>query len=376
MNKKLREALLALDELDAKLREAAAEERENLEKQYTTQFREVQRLKLEAEVAKMDREQPKKSANQIMRETIKQVRSRHLDGEFTLNREGATQVITSGVIQEGERTNMESAGIPVTINDLINPLEMDLIYDKLGLQVATGVKGQIQWPCLDTTAEVSVGGELDDVDTKALDFSKITATPVKVGISIAVSNEAINDEAFDLVGTIKAQMNKAIGRTLNKRVLALSAPLSKPAFVGPLVSHKQTGTITAGAPTYKEIKALKGKVLGTGAQMAGFCYVMDAAMYSLLECTPKDAGAGLFVIENGKIDGDPVFITDLADYAGKIAAGCFAYEALNQHGPVYFIVDPYTKAKNNVTVFTLNADFSLTYLVSAHSTKQAPFVVA
>lgn len=359
--------------MDSKL---SAEEREQLNREWDVNDKAMATINQREQNEKFQREQPKKSANEQMREVIKQVRSRQLDSEFVLNREGATEVITSGVIQSGERTNMESAGIPVSIKDLINPMEMGLIYDKLGLQVATGVKGQIQWPCLDTTAEVSVGGELDDVDTKTLDFSKITATPVKVGISIAVSNEAINDEAFDLVGTIKAQMNKAVGRTLNKRVLALSAPHAKPAFVGPLVSHKQTGTITAGAPTYKEIKALKGKVLGTGAQMAGFCYVMDAAMYSLLECTPKDAGAGLFVIENGKIDGDPVFITDLPDYAGKIAAGCFAYEALNQHGPVYFIVDPYTQAKKNVTVFTLNADFSLTYLVSANSTKQAPFVVA
>ena len=103
---------------------------------------------------------------------------------------------------------------------------------------------------------------------------------------------------------------------------------------------------------------------------------MDAEMYSTLECTPKDNGSGLFIIEGGKIDGDVVFITDLAEYAGKIVAGCFAYEALNQHGEVHFIVDPYTKAKKNVTVFTLNADFSLTYLVSANNTKGAPFVVA
>ena len=171
-------------------------------------------------------------------------------------------------------------------------------------------------------------------------------------------------------------MNKAVGRTLNKRVLALSAPSAKPAFVGPLVSNKQTATYTKAGATYKDVKALKAKVLKTGAQMAGFCYVMDAEMYSTLECTPKDNGSGLFIIEGGKIDGDVVFITDLAEYAGKIVAGCFAYEALNQHGEVHFIVDPYTKAKKNVTVFTLNADFSLTYLVSANNTKGAPFVVA
>ena len=375
MEKKIKQTLATMRELESKLQTATAEEREDLLKQYAALEREAQRLQIELAMANNKREEKPVDANTQMREAIKMVRSHQADGDFLMKR-AATTVITSGVIQDGERTNMASAGIPLTIKDLINPLGMGTIYEKLGLQVATGVRGNIQWPCLDTSAEVSEGGELDEAETKTLDFSKITATPVKVGISIEVSNEAINDESFDLVGVIKEQMNKAVGRTLNKRVLALSAPSAKPAFVGPLVSNKQTATYTKAGATYKDVKALKAKVLKTGAQMAGFCYVMDAEMYSTLECTPKDNGSGLFIIEGGKIDGDVVFITDLAEYAGKIVAGCFAYEALNQHGEVHFIVDPYTKAKKNVTVFTLNADFSLTYLVSANNTKGAPFVVA
>ena len=375
MEEKIKQTLATMRELESKLQTATAEEREDLLKQYAALEREANRLQIELAMANNKREEKPVDANTQMREAIKQVRSHQADGDFLMKRE-ATPIITSGIIQGGEKTNMASAGIPLTIKDLINPLGMGTIYEKLGLQVATGVRGNIQWPCLDTSAEVSVGGELDEAETKTLDFSKITATPVKVGISIEVSNEAINDESFDLVGVIKEQMNKAVGRTLNKRVLALSAPSAKPAFAGPLVSNKQTATYTKAGATYKDVKALKAKVLKTGAQMAGFCYVMDAEMYSTLECTPKDNGSGLFIIEGGKIDGDVVFITDLAEYAGKIVAGCFAYEALNQHGEVHFIVDPYTKAKKNVTVFTLNADFSLTYLVSANNTKGAPFVVA
>ena len=375
MEEKIKQTLATMRELESKLQTATAEEREDLLKQYAALEREANRLQIEMAMANNKREEKPVDANTQMREAIKMVRSHQADGDFLMKR-AATTTITSGILQNGEKTNMASAGIPLSIKDLINPLGMGTIYEKLGLQVATGVRGNIQWPCLDTSAEVSVGGELDEAETKTLDFSKITATPVKVGISIEVSNEAINDESFDLVGVIKEQMNKAVGRTLNKRVLALSAPSAKPAFVGPLVSNKQTATYTKAGATYKDVKALKAKVLKTGAQMAGFCYVMDAEMYSTLECTPKDNGSGLFIIEGGKIDGDVVFITDLAEYAGKIVAGCFAYEALNQHGEVHFIVDPYTKAKKNVTVFTLNADFSLTYLVSANNTKGAPFVVA
>lgn len=363
-----------MDELNTKATLTAEETAQyaQMEREFKKNVLAMQSLAAESQIRE---QQAPKSANERLRETISAIRSKKMDNDFVLERD-ATTVITSGVMQSGEHTNMESAGLPLTIKDLINPLEMGTIYGQLGLQVATGVHGNIQWPCLDTAAEVSVGGELDDAGTKTLDFSKITAVPVKLGISIEVSNEAINDAAFDLEGVIKAQINKAVGRTINKRVLALSAPSAKPIFAGPLVSHKQSVSFTtAGAPTYAELKKMKGLVLGTGAQMAGFCYVMDAAMFSQLEATSKDAGSGRFIIEGGKIDGDPVFITDDTAYADKVAAGCFGYEALNQHGETHFIIDPFTQAKKNVTVFTLNGDWSLTYLVSSNSTKAAPFAV-
>lgn len=331
--------------------------------------REITLLNIEREAAAAA---PKKSANQLLRETVKAVREGKVDGNFVLTRE-ATSIITSGIIQVGEKTNMETAGIPVSIQDIIKPLDAELVYSKVGLKVQTGVRGKIQWPVLDNSIEVSVGGELDTVDTKVLEFDKITTTPYKLGISVEVSNEAINDEAFDLIGLITEQIGRGTGRTLNKRVLALSAPSVKADFVGPLVSHKQTVTFAGAVPTYAELKALKGKVLASNASMAGFCYIMDAAMYSALEATPKDAGSGRFVIEGGKIDGDVIFLTDLTEYANKVVCGCFAYEALNQHGATNFIVDPYTQAKKNITVFTLNADWSLTYLVRPKD--KAPFAV-
>lgn len=331
--------------------------------------REITMLNIEREAAASA---PKKSANQLLRETVKAVREGKVDGNFVLTRE-ATSTITSSIIQGGEKTNMESAGIPVSIQDIIKPLDAELVYNKVGLKVQTGVRGKIQWPVLDNSIEVSVGGELDTVDTKVLEFDKITTTPYKLGISVEVSNEAINDEAFDLIGLITEQIGRGTGRTLNKRLLALSAPSVKADFVGPLVSHKQTVTFAGAVPTYAELKALKGKVLASNASMAGFCYIMDAAMYSALEATPKDAGSGRFVIEGGKIDGDVIFLTDLTEYANKVVCGCFAYEALNQHGTTNFIVDPYTQAKKNITVFTLNADWSLTYLVRPKD--KAPFAV-
>lgn len=309
-----------------------------------------------------------KSANQQMREVIKGVREHRIEGDIAL-RSDSQAIISSGIIASGDLNNMTSAGLPVTVGDLVNPLEMGTIYDKVGIKIATGVHGTLQWPVLDTIAQVSVAGETTQLSGTPLDFSKITATPVRLGITISVDNEAINDAAFDLVGTIKTQISKALGRTINEAVLKTTAFNAN--FKGPFTNSRvQSVTFTTtGAPTYAELLAMKGKVLAKGAQMAGFCYVMDAAMYSLLEATPTASGSGLMIIQNGKINGDPVFLTDLASYSGKVAAGCFGYVALNQHGDSHFVIDPYTLADKNSVKFTYNANWSLTTL------QGYPFVV-
>lgn len=378
--KKIQELQARYRELESKKGEfaAIAEKREltdnelkelrSINNELQDNTRERMSMAADAQYAAAQPKAPAKSANQQLRELIKGVRTNQVDGDFQL-RADSQNTITSSIIAAGDVNNMATAGIPLTIKDLLNPLEMGTIYDKLGMQVATGVRGQIQWPHLDNMVEATVGGELAEAGTVTLDFSKIVATPVKLGISISVSNEAINDESFDLVGTITTQMNKGIGRVINSRVLALTAPSTQASFAGPLVGIASVSAqcvtfASAGAPTYKEVKQLKAKVFATGAEMSGFCYVMDAAMYSYLETLSKDAGSGIMVLQDGKIDGDPVFVTNLSAYSGKIAAGCFGYEALNQHGTAHFIVDPYTQAKKNVTVFTLNADFSLTKLES------------
>lgn len=354
-----------IKELEREVRqcvEQMAEHKED-EKEFTKAEREMKiaqaRLTAEREALLNESVNASKPVNKQvrLRSIIEEARKGGVNS-FRLQRE-----VTSSVLGDKLVNNMESAGLPITINDLLNPLEMDTVYDKVGIAIATNVHGTLVWPCLDTAAEVSVAGETVELEDTDLDFSKITAVPQRVGISIKVSNEAINDAAFDLVGTVTTQIQKSLARVLNKAVIGTEA-IGK--LAGPFSDGiKNVGAISfAGStPTYKELLEMKGTVMGKGVQMAGFCYVMNATTYADLEATPITEGDSRMIIEGGKIAGYPVFVTDSAKIAdGCVNAGCFGYAALNQHGDMNLIVDPYTAAKQNMVVFTLNADFSLTTL--------------
>jgi hypothetical protein len=116
---------------------------------------------------------------------------------------------------------------------------------------------------------------------------------------------------------------------------------------------------------------MKGSVFAEGVEPVGFCYVMSENMKSQLEATPIDEGSGRMIVENGAIAGYPVFTTEYINYGSDkekvenveyVAAGCFGYLPVNQYGELRVIVDPYTRAKEDIIQITINSDWSITTL--------------
>ena len=121
----------------------------------------------------------------------------------------------------------------------------------------------------------------------------------------------------------------------------------------------------------KELLQMKGKVMGEGVEPVGFCYVMSENMKSILEATPIDAGSGRMIVENGSINGYPVFTTEFINYGSNkqkaedveyIGAGCWGYLPVNQYDELRVIVDPYSRAKDDIVQITINGDWSITTL--------------
>jgi HK97 family phage major capsid protein len=216
--------------------------------------------------------------------------------------------------------------------------------------------------------EAEILGETEELSDSTVDFSKINAVKTRMGVSFTVTNQAINDSDVDLVALIQQEARQRIRRVLNRVMFSHQNFTSN--FHGPFAGAKAQATFAGTVPTYKELLEMKGKVAETGVEMEGFCYVMSETMKAALEATPIDAGSGRMVLENGRIAGYPVFTTAYINYGSNkekanveyIAAGVYTYLAVNQYGELRMVVDPYTKAKKDEVVITLNSDWSMTTL--------------
>lgn len=279
-------------------------------------------------------------------------------------------------------TTNADATIPVTVEAVMKPLEEGLILNKVGLKLQTGLVGSYVIPGIGAIT-ASVAGEGVEVADSEVTFDKLTPSPKRLSVSVKISNQLINQSAGVAYQALVDQVRAGLERVLNLRMFTCKQSISD-GFVGPFKALAGAAGVSAAnvktmaqkkaakhilfageTPTYKEIMLLRTAALCKGVEYLNGAYVMDAATAGDLRCTPKGAGGGRMILEDGYIDGMPVFETNYINMGTNknyVGFGFWGYQALGQFGDMRMIIDPYTAAKEDCVVITLNADWSMTTL--------------
>ena len=332
-------------------------------------------LNLEAENSKITAEREKASKGAHFREILANLRQGKGDREITLAppTENATQ-------------NIEASGaVNLTIHDLIPTLHEGLGLP-VGLNVVTGVTGNEVWPVSINDVEMEETGEVSTLNDQVLDFAKITPTARRIGLTVPVSNRAIDNAAFDLMAFVQAKFTIALKKYLAKKIYSQANwSGNKGPFGGATPTNIELGT-----DAYKNILKAVADFSDKGFFEGNVCIAMDRATEAELKATPKIAGAaGGFVIENGKCAGyDYVvshFVNTELDSTGKlvptsdkfIEIGYWEFFALQLHDGIRLTIDATSQAvaKKNITAITMNLACSMTdlstYINGANNASQA-----
>lgn len=295
-----------------------------------------------------------------------------------------------------EFTGMISTGaqpmIPLTINDIIPALEEGLIISKLGLPLRTGLAGDYCWPTV-SAVEAEVAGEAVALTDKKIEIGKIVPNPQRVGVTIKITSQTINQTEGVAYDVVKQQIPMAVTRTLNKLMFTtgkqthkLVGPFSEIAFPGgssgtpktiaelkTMAEKKKARFIkfANSTPTFKELVLMRALPLMKGIEGSYMAYVMDEYTKAVLETTdrgyegPTNLGnTGRYIIENNAIAGVPVFCTNYINTDDKtyIGFGSWGYEPIGQFGEQRFIINPYSEDTSDVVRLTLNGDWAFTTL--------------
>ena len=319
------------------------------------------------------------SKGEQLREYLKSVRQGKADRELLLAAADDSGVSSpAGYIENSKAINL-------TIHEMIPTLHEGLDLPA-SLRIVTGVTGNEVWPVSINDVEMEEVGEVVALTDQTLDFANIQPVPRRVGLTVPVSNMAIDNAAFDLMAFVQAKFTLALRIYLAKKMYSQA---NWSGNKGPFSNLVKTGDIEIGANSYKNILKAVAAFSDKGFFEGDVVLIMDRETEAELKATPLIAGAaGGFVVQNGRCAGYPYIVTHylnttlsgstgaLEPTAKKyIGIGYFEWFALQQHGTVRMTTDIYTGAKKNLTTVTLNTAWSFTdlskYINGANNTTQA-----
>ena len=175
--------------------EAETREMAELTAELENNRREIALSKDEQAIAEM-REQIDR--NKQFREYLQAVRQKREDNTTTL----APKTTPDG------SSITESGAINLYIEDIIDT-KVNGLGRPVGQSFVTGVEGDELYPYSINDVEMEEVGEIAAINDQALDFDNIKVQSRRVSLSVAVSNKAIDNAAFDLVAFVLYKIEKA-----------------------------------------------------------------------------------------------------------------------------------------------------------------------
>ena len=271
--------------------------------------------------------------------------------------------------------NIDASGaIRLTIHDLIPTLHEGLGLPQ-GLNIVTGVTGNEIWPVSINDVEMEEVGEIEALSDQVLEFANITPTVRRMGLTVPVSNMAIDNAAFDLMAFVQSKFGIAFREYWAKKIYSRAEWSGNK---GAFSNLSPIGVIKLGSgDEYKQILTAVAQFSDKGFFEGEVCLSMDRVTEAQLMATPKIKGAaGGFVIENGRCCGYPYtvshFVNSEFNADGKLVAGKGRYLEIGYyewfagqlHGDVRLTVDATSQAvsKRNITAVTMNLASSMTDL--------------
>lgn len=176
-------------------------------------------------------------------------------------------------------------------------------------------------------------------------FGTVSLTPKNVGAFTDITRQLILQSTPSVEALVRDDLTQALALAIDKGALEGSGSSGQPTGILNTSGVNKPTAFAAAVPTFAEMVALETAVAEDNALMGNLAYITDAATYGGLKTKAKDAGSGLFVIENGQANGYNVIRSQQAT-AGNVYFGNFSDLLIGMWAGLDILVDPYTASSS------------------------------
>ena len=279
-------------------------------------------------------------------------------------------------VLEGDPNIEASGAVNLDIQDIIPTLNAYMLGLPAGILMAQGVVGNEVWPISAGDVEMEETDEVDTLQDQELSFTNMTTSPRRVGLMINVSNAAIDNAGFDLVGWLRSKVNVSLRKYLARHFYSLE---NWQGNKGPWAGA-QTVDIADDLATGIEAEVTRLHDMGFDTNAAYI--VMNLHTEQRLKQTLVKSGCGKTIISDGLCLGYPYVVNkyfgtrkdddgQLADiYDTVVGVGIMPWFAVQQHAGGRIILDGNSTevSKKNLTSMVVNTWWSFTNLAAGLKT--------
>ena len=310
-----------------------------------------------------------KDQHDVEAEAIQRAAEFHASSISDASLTGAELVLPMNVRSAGYNATAEGAtGVVVDENqqEMLLPLQSNLVLARAGARMMTGLKGNIYWP---KHSDVSVfwEGENDPAQDGKGQFSKGTVyAPKRLTAYVSISEQLLVQENFSVEAFIRQRFAEAIAQKIEKT--AFSAEAHQDNVPDGLFLNAPTAI--TGDMNWANIVNMETKADLANALMGNLAYIMHPALIGKAKTKVKDAsGAGGFIFTgngDGMLNGYKALRTNnlpSALQAGGdeygIIFGNWADYFVGQWGSLVIKADPYSKLKNGEIELVVNSYWNM-----------------
>jgi HK97 family phage major capsid protein/HK97 family phage prohead protease len=262
-----------------------------------------------------------------------------------LGRQSRGITVPQEVLRRDLNTGAATAGGNLVATELDAGSFIDLLrnasaLDQAGATVLTGLTGNVAIPRQSGAATAYWVAESGSPTESQQTVDQVSLVPRTVAAYTDFSRRLMIQSSIDVENMVRNDLARVIALKIDAAGLYGTGASNEP--LG-LKNTTGIGTVdfAAAAPTFAEVVDLESDVATANALLGSPVYLMNAAMRGNLKTTKKDAGSGIFIMENGEVNGYRGVLSNQVA-SGDLWFGNFADLIIGYFSGLDLMVDPYT----------------------------------
>ena len=229
-----------------------------------------------------------------------------------------------------------------------------------------GLSGDVKIPKKTAAASAAfISSEGGAAGESEMTIGSVTMSPKTCGVFTDVTRQLMLQSSLDVENLIRDDLAKSMAIAIDDAALEGSGSSGNPRGITNTTGINTVSLSSAAAPTFAEMVSIETAVAVDNALVGDLAYIINPTNFGTLKTTAKDSGSGMFVAENGQVNGYPVVVSAQLT-ANNYVFGNFNDLLIGFFGGLDLTVDPYTNSSSgSVRIVALQSvDVAVRHAVS------------